>query len=205
MPSVPDWLQSQGLERAQAGCARNNRDAAFYMEARSVLVAAILVACSTAGSVQAQKTARVVTPPQTAARALTDKECVGRKTATRLNVQVGALRSNAGNVIITVYGGDPSRFMAPRGKLARQRVTTSAPMSQACFWLPSATDAYAVMVYHDANGNKDLDRSPAGMPSEGYGFSNDAPTKFGVPSFDAVRFGVKPSETTIRIKVRYPR
>lgn len=175
------------------------------MEARSVLIGAILVALSAAASAHAQKATRVETAPTSAARALTDKECVGRKSATRLNVQVGALRSNAGNVIITVYGGDPSRFMAPRGKLARQRVTTSAPMSQACFWLPSASDAYAVFVYHDANGNKDLDRSPAGMPMEGYGFSNDAPTKFGTPSFDAVRFGVKPvGETTIRVKVRYP-
>ncbi|MGH1559226.1 DUF2141 domain-containing protein [Caulobacter segnis] len=140
-----------------------------------------------------------------AARALTDKECVGHKTATRLNVQVGALRSDAGYVVITVYPGDPSRFMAPRGKLARARIKTSAPMSQACFFLPSATDAYAVVIYHDADGDGDLDRSPAGMPMEGYGFSNDAPTKFGSPSFDAVRFGVKPvGETTIRVKVRYP-
>ena len=142
---------------------------------------------------------------QGVARPLTDKECVGRKTATRLNVQVGALRSDAGSVVIVVYPGDPSRFLAPRGKVERAKIKTSAPMSQACFWLPSATDAYAVMVYHDTDSDGDLDRSPQGMPIEGYGFSNDAPTKFASPSFDAVRFGVKPGETTIRIKVRYPR
>jgi len=139
------------------------------------------------------------------ARPLTDKECAGRKSATRLNVQVGALRSNAGSVVITVFPGDPSRFLAPRGKLERVKIKTSAPMSQACFWLPSPTDAYAVMVYHDADSDGDLDRSPQGMPLEGYGFSNDAPTKFAFPSFDSVRFGVKPGETTIRVKVRYPR
>jgi uncharacterized protein (DUF2141 family) len=150
---------------------------------------------ATAGIVCAQGTAR----------ALTDNECVGRKTGTRLNVQVGALRSNAGQVVITVYPGDPTRFLAPRGKVDRARVKTSAPMSQACFWLPNATDAYAVEVFHDVNDNKDLDRSPEGMPMEGYGFSNDAPTKFAFPAFDAVRFGVKAGETTIRIKVRYPR
>ncbi len=138
------------------------------------------------------------------ARALTDRECVGRKTPTRLNVQVGALRSNAGNVIITVYPGDPSRFMTAKGKVGRAKIKTSAPMSQACFFLPSQADAYAVVVYHDADGNGDLTRSPDGMPTEGYGFSNDAPTKFGAPAFDAVRFGVKPGETTIRVKVRYP-
>lgn len=170
------------------------------MEARSVLVGVMFVALATAGIARAQGASGAG-----AARALTDKECVGRKTATRLNVQVGALRSNAGDVVITVYPGDPSRFMAARGKLGRAKVKTSAPMSQACFFLPSATDAYAVVIYHDADGDGDWDRSPAGMPVEGYGFSNDAPTKFGAPAFDAVRFGVKPvGETTIRIKVRYP-
>lgn len=136
---------------------------------------------------------------------LPDKDCVGRKTGTRLTVQVGALRSDAGQVAITIYPSDPSRFLAPRGKLFRQRLKTSAPMTQACFNLPSPTDAYAVAVYHDANANKDFDRTAVGIPVEGYGFSNDAPTKFGVPSFDAVRFTVKPGDNTIRIKMRYPR
>lgn len=170
------------------------------MEARSVLIGVMFATLATVGIAHAEGASGAGV-----ARNLTDKECVGRKTATRLNVQVGALRSNAGNVVITVYPDDPSRFMAPRGKLARARIKTSAPMSQACFFLPSPADAYAVAVYHDADSDGDLDRSPEGMPMEGYGFSNDAPTKFGSPSFDAVRFGVKPvGETTIRVKVRYP-
>lgn len=166
------------------------------MEARSVLIGAMFAGLAMAGTAHAQGVA---------ARELTDKECVGRKTATRLNVQVGALRSDAGNVVITVYPGDPSRFLIPRGRLAQAKIKASAPMSQACFFLPSASEAYAVVIYHDADGDGDWDRGPGGMPAEGYGFSNDAPTKFGSPAFDAVRFGVKPvGETTIRIKVRYP-
>ena len=43
------------------------------------------------------------------------------------------------------------------------------------------------------------------MPTEGFGFSNDAPTKFGVPSFDAVRFAAKAGENAMRIKMRYGR
>lgn len=165
------------------------------MKARSVILGAMALASAMAGAARAEGVARP----------LTDKECVGRKTGARLNVQVGALRSNAGDVVITVYSGDPTRFLAPRGKLERARVKASAPMSQACFWLPSSADAYAVEVYHDANGDKQLDRGPQGIPLEGYGYSNDAPTRFAFPSFDSVRFGVKAGETTIRIKVRYPR
>ena len=163
------------------------------MKAPSVLLGAFLATFAT-GAAGAQAP---VAPPS-------DKDCVGRKGDVRLIVQVGALRSNAGEVAITVYPADPERFLAPHGKLLRQRVKTSAPMTQGCFNLPVA-DAYAVEVYHDANASRELDRTALGMPTEGYGFSNDAPTRYARPSYDAARFMVKPGDNTIRIKIRYPR
>lgn len=163
------------------------------MKARSVLVSAIFATLA-ASSARAEG----VPAP------LTDKDCVGRKGEVRLIVQVGALRSDAGEVAITVFPSDPERFLAPHGKLLRQRIKTSAPMTQACFNLPVA-DAYAVAVYHDANADHELDRNTLGMPTEGYGFSNDAPTKYAKPSYDNARFTVKPGDNTIRIKIRYPR
>lgn len=163
------------------------------MKARSVLIGAIFATFVT-GVAYAEGLAG---PPAA-------KECVGRKGDVRLVVQVGALRTNAGEVTITVYPSDPERFLAPRGKLLRQRIKTSAPMTQACFNLPVA-DAYAVAVYHDANANGEFDRTTLGAPMEGYGFSNDAPTRYATPSFDAARFMVKPGDNTLRIKIRYPR
>ncbi len=155
----------------------------------------MILASAMTGSVRAEGAAPVT---------VADKDCVGRKTGTRLVVQVGALRSDAGQVVVTVYPSDPDRFLAPHSKLARQRIKTAAPMTQVCFNLPGP-DAYAIAVYHDANNNKDFDRGALGMPVEGFGFSNDAATKFGVPSFDSARFLVKAGDNTIRIKMRYPR
>ncbi len=131
-------------------------------------------------------------------------DCEGRPSSTRLIVQVGHLKSNEGEVAVTLYPSDPRRFLAPRGKLLRARVRAAAPTTQACFYLPGP-GAYALAIYHDANANRDFDRNSLGMPSEGYAFSNDAPTKFGVPSFDAVRFVVGPGDTTLRLKMRYGR
>ncbi len=137
-----------------------------------------------------------------AAPALADADCVGKDSDTSLTVQVTGMTSAKGEMAITVYPSDPKRFLAPRGKLLRVRMNTVAPMTQACFDLPGA-GVYAVAVYHDANGNRDFDRSPIGMPTEGFGFSNDAPTRFGLPSFDAVRFTVKPGANQLKIKLRY--
>ncbi len=137
-----------------------------------------------------------------AAPALADPSCVGKDSDTNLVVQVSGMTSARGEMAITVYPSDPKRFLAPRGKLLRVRMNTAAPVSQACFDLPGP-GVYAVAVYHDANGNRDFDRNAVGMPTEGFGFSNDAPTRFGLPSFDAVRFNVKAGDNTIRIKLRY--
>lgn len=46
---------------------------------------------------------------------------------------------------------------------------------------------YAVKVFHDENGNGELDTRMFGIPKEAYGFSNNARGKFGPPDYtDAV-------------------
>jgi uncharacterized protein (DUF2141 family) len=42
---------------------------------------------------------------------------------------------------------------------------------------------YAVSVYHDKNDNRLLDENFFGIPTEGYGFSNNARGIFSAPSF----------------------
>ncbi len=43
---------------------------------------------------------------------------------------------------------------------------------------------YAIAVYHDANGNNKLDKNFLGIPTEKYGFSNDAMGSFGPPDYE---------------------
>lgn len=47
---------------------------------------------------------------------------------------------------------------------------------------------YAVALYHDVNCNQRLDKNILGMPLEKYGFSNDARSTFGPPSFESAAF-----------------
>ena len=121
--------------------------------------------------------------------------------AVKLTVENTSLRAAQGEVQVTVYPDNPRRFLAPHGKVARTRVSATLPVTSSCFWLPPGV--YAVAVYHDQNDNHDFDRSPLGMPVEGFGFSNDAPTRFGLPAFDTVRFTLPPGGRTIRVKIRY--
>ena len=59
---------------------------------------------------------------------------------------------------------------------------------------------YAVMLFHDANSNGELDSNMLGIPSEGYGFSNNV-GRFGKPDFEEAMFTVT-GETAIEINLR---
>lgn len=53
-----------------------------------------------------------------------------------------------------------------------------------------APGTYAISIYHDENGNEKLDSNLLGMPTEAYGFSNDARGSLGPPKFEAAAFTV---------------
>lgn len=47
---------------------------------------------------------------------------------------------------------------------------------------------YGVMAYHDRDDDRKLDTLPIGLPTEPYGFSNDARGTFGPPGWRAASF-----------------
>ena len=59
---------------------------------------------------------------------------------------------------------------------------------------------YAVRVMHDVNGNGDLDSNLIGMPTEPFGFSNNARGNFGPPTFSDTKFTVN-GDTAIAVRL----
>jgi uncharacterized protein (DUF2141 family) len=66
-----------------------------------------------------------------------------------------------------------------------------------------APGKYAVVVIHDENSNKRLDRNLFRVPKEGFGFANNPHVTFSPPSFDAAAIQVTCPETTIKIGLIY--
>ncbi|MBS0042065.1 DUF2141 domain-containing protein [Shewanella sp. M16] len=63
-----------------------------------------------------------------------------------------------------------------------------------------ADGQYAVKVFHDENNNHSLDTNMLGVPSEGYGFSNNAGS-FGPASFKDASFSLQ-ADAQITIHIR---
>ena len=58
---------------------------------------------------------------------------------------------------------------------------------------------YAIICFHDANNNGQMDFQPNGMPIEDYGVSNN-PMSFGPPNFDEAQFEVSDKDVTLKIR-----
>lgn len=60
---------------------------------------------------------------------------------------------------------------------------------------------YAISVYHDANSNNEMDSNLIGIPTEPYGFSNNAMGRFGPPAFEDAKITLdKEVKLTIELK-----
>ena len=84
---------------------------------------------------------------------------------------------------------DSAESYAANRMLAAQTVRMNAGAARLVF--PGlAPGRYALRVFADENGNGKLDTNLMGLPTERYGFSNDAKGQRGAPGFDAAAIRV---------------
>ena len=62
---------------------------------------------------------------------------------------------------------------------------------------------YAVTAYHDENGNGRLDFDPTGVPTEGYGVSNDARNPLAPPEFAKAAFDLQDQNKSVTVNIGY--
>jgi uncharacterized protein (DUF2141 family) len=59
-------------------------------------------------------------------------------------------------------------------------------------------------VYHDENDDGRLDENSWGVPTEGYGFSNNAQGFLSAPSYDAAAVTLYGTDKVLAISLNYP-
>ena len=122
--------------------------------------------------------------------------------AADLRVDVGEVRSDAGKIMVALH--TPSAEFPNEGGVVAAQWRQATPGQVAFVFADLAAGEYAVAVYHDENGNGELDRNFIGIPAEGYGFSRDAKGFAGPPSFDAAAVKLESAATlSISAKLSY--
>lgn len=77
---------------------------------------------------------------------------------------------------------------------------SSTPRQTVSIDLPANGD-YTIAMFHDVNGNGELDKGVFGQPTEPYGFSNNARETFSEPSLEDQKFTVN-GNTSHSIKIK---
>lgn len=119
-----------------------------------------------------------------------------------LIVEALGFRSDKGQAYVGLYNSE-NGFPSDPDKAFRSAFVP-IKNGNASFWfagIPAGT--YAVIVYHDENGNKKFDINLFPFSMEGGGASNGAKGMFGPPSFKDASFNLDKFTKKIQIKISY--
>lgn len=116
-----------------------------------------------------------------------------------LVVKVNDVRTPKGQLLMAVFDSAEAWDGKARA-VAKQAV--DATTGEVDFRFPGlAAGRYAISVMHDENGNGKLDSNLIGMPTEGYGFSND-PQVMRKATFEEAAFAVGEDDLSVELHLR---
>lgn len=103
-------------------------------------------------------------------------------------LDIRGIRQAQGKVYIAAFRKhDP--FPSMEGTYRNLVVNARTHSTEAILEIPHNT--YSIAVFHDANNNGKMDKNFFGVPTELYGFSNNARATFSAPAFEDAAFELK--------------
>ncbi len=116
----------------------------------------------------------------------------------RLTVQVAGVGSDTGQILVAVY--DNAEGFLKKGR-ALKGFRTKALAGVTELQIDNLPEGqYALAIYHDENGNEELDTNWLGIPKEPIAFSNAKMKMFGPPGFRECAF-ILDSDTRIQVEL----
>ena len=120
-----------------------------------------------------------------------------------IHVQVLNIRNSTGTVDCALFES-PEGFPTEVLRSATNVMVIKVRQTQArCDFEDIPPGRYALAVIHDENMNGKLDTNMLGIPTEGYGFSNDVTGLFGAPAFSAASFAYDGRNLELTISLQY--
>jgi uncharacterized protein (DUF2141 family) len=110
--------------------------------------------------------------------------------AQELKLNVKNIENSDGFVMVDVY--DSKKHFLKKPLFSRKIEITGKEVQTVLSDLKPGI--YAIGVYHDQNGNGNLDTNIIGIPKEPIGTSNNAVSKFGPPKFEDAKFSLESGE-----------
>ncbi len=119
-----------------------------------------------------------------------------------IHLTVQNIQKAEGKVMIAVFKGEENFLEDGKAIAAKIALVEKTGAISATFPNLPIGDDYSIAVYHDVNGNEKLNTNLFGVPTEPYGFSNNARSKWGAPKYDIARFELNQSPKNMVIQVK---
>jgi len=117
-----------------------------------------------------------------------------------LDISFTNIQHAKGTLYIGVYNSEAD-FLKPEEAVLKKIVPVTVTGSLDLRFPELAPGVYALSCFHDLNGNGKLDTNLFGIPTEPYGFSNNARPKFRAPNWAEAKFEVKEGGGRISVKL----
>ena len=116
--------------------------------------------------------------------------------AAELTIKVTDIKKMKGHLLVALYESKEAYDGGETQLASKVKVDESEHL---VIFKDIPEGQYAVKMYHDENDNNELDSNMFGIPSEGYGFSNNE-GRFGAPDYKDAMFEVN-NKTNIEINL----
>ena len=134
--------------------------------------------------------------------------------ASELRITVQGLRSPDGTILIGLYDSlesftraielsDKDGFLNDSNRFAAVALRANAAMKSAVVLTNLDPGPYAIILFHDENGNGKLDKNALGVPTEPYGFSNNVRGFLSPPAYEEAVMEVNAGDKAVAIVLIY--
>ena len=144
---------------------------------RSILLGALLFACTSSASKSKTK------PP-----AVTSVGTIDGAPSDTLAVDIEKIHNDLGSVRCSLYDNGEGFPRSEKHIIAKAVARPMAGKAMCQFVGLHRDRDYAIVMIHDEDNDGTLATGHFGIPTEGYGFSNNVHPRFSAPSFDDCKF-----------------
>lgn len=117
-----------------------------------------------------------------------------------LTIEIKGIKEAKGTIQLALYNKKDGFATKKNVYLGKKVKVNSTTVKVKITDLPYGD--YAIAAYHDANGNDKIDKNFFGVPTELYGFSNNARGSLGPPDFDDAKFSVNAAQNNTSFTVK---
>jgi len=113
-----------------------------------------------------------------------------KKGDAKLYIEVKGIEKIQGKIMVAVYLKEEN-FLNIAKSFKKYSFTVKSKVMTLALEGLLKDEYFAIAIYHDENNNDQLDKNMFGMPTEKYGFSNNARATFSAPSFESAKVLVR--------------